>query len=125
MAEVINSGLTFELPFPPSVNSMYRAFRRGNICTTIMSKKGREYVEDVRNRVQVSAPLTVRLEVRIDLYPPDNRRRDIDNYTKCVLDSLTKCGVWEDDSQIDKLTIIRGTNQNKCMISIFEINHAK
>jgi len=121
MAEVKNSGLTFELPFPPSVNSMYRAFRRGNICTTIMSKKGREYVEDVRDCVQVSVPLTVRLEVRIELYPPDNRRRDIDNYAKSVLDSLTKSGVWEDDSQIDKLTIIRCANENKCLIFINEI----
>ena len=86
-----------------------------------MAKKGREYVEAVQNLVQASVPLTVRLEVLIELFPPDNRRRDIDNYTKCVLDSLTKSGVWEDDSQIDKLTIIRRTNENKCLISINEI----
>jgi len=85
-------------------------------------KKGREYVRScTESSCKASVPLTVRLEVRIELFPPDNRRRDIDNYTKCVLDSLTKSGVWEDDSQIDKLTIIRRTNENKCLISINEI----
>ena len=51
--------------------------------------------------------LTGRLRVELLLYPPDRRRRDIDNYAKSLLDSLTKAGVWEDDSQIDELTIKR------------------
>jgi crossover junction endodeoxyribonuclease RusA len=121
MAEVKNSGLHFDLPFPPSVNGYWRAFRRGNICTQIMSKRGREYSESVLKLIQVSDPLTSRLEVQITLCAPDKRRRDLDNYTKALLDSLTKAGVWEDDSQIDKLTIIRGPNDNKCLISINEI----
>jgi len=40
------------------------------------------------------------------LFMPDKRRRDIDNYNKILLDSLTGI-VWEDDSQIDILTIGR------------------
>jgi hypothetical protein len=31
--------------------------------------------------------------VEILLYPPDNRRRDIDNYTKGLFDALTHAGV--------------------------------
>jgi crossover junction endodeoxyribonuclease RusA len=35
--------------------------------------------------------------VEILLYPPDNRRRDIDNYTKGLFDALTHARVWEDE----------------------------
>jgi crossover junction endodeoxyribonuclease RusA len=42
----------------------------------------------------------------------------LDNYMKSLLDALTKIGVWEDDSQIDRLTIARGPLQNKCLVTI-------
>jgi crossover junction endodeoxyribonuclease RusA len=43
--------------------------------------------------------------VTLTAFPPDKRRRDLDNLPKVVLDSLTKAGVWKDDSQIQRLTI--------------------
>lgn len=49
-----------------------------------------------------------RVSVEISLHPPDKRKRDLDNYLKGVLDALTHVGIWDDDSQIDKLTIKRG-----------------
>jgi crossover junction endodeoxyribonuclease RusA len=59
-----------------------------------------------------------RLELSVMLYPPDRRRRDIDNVCKALLDSLTFAGLIEDDSLIDKLTIERGTvvKGGKCRI---------
>lgn len=39
----------------------------------------------------------------LDCYPPDRRRRDIDNILKCLLDSLVNAGVMEDDSLIKRL----------------------
>jgi crossover junction endodeoxyribonuclease RusA len=44
----------------------------------------------------------------ITAHPPDKRRRDLDNILKCLLDSLTHAGVWDDDSQVDELAVIRG-----------------
>lgn len=32
----------------------------------------------------------------------------MDNVLKCLLDSLTKAGVWHDDQQIDSLLVVRG-----------------
>jgi crossover junction endodeoxyribonuclease RusA len=53
------------------------------------------------------APLEGRLSVEILCYPPDNRKRDLDNLPKAVLDACTHAGVWLDDSQIDHLEITR------------------
>jgi crossover junction endodeoxyribonuclease RusA len=39
----------------------------------------------------------------MDAFPPDHRRRDLDNIQKPVLDALEHAGVYEDDSQIDLL----------------------
>ena len=102
--------MDIRLPFPPSVNGYWRAFKRGNICTQIISKKGREYRAAVEDKMFDYDYKTYycKLKVEITLYPPDKRKRDLDNYTKATLDALTHAGVWDDDSQIDHLTIKRG-----------------
>ncbi len=93
----------FELPFPPSVNHYYRHVGP----RVLISRAGREY----RSRVVAMLAGTPRhsgaLEVRIEFYPPDRRRRDLDNLLKCALDALQHAGVYEDDSQIAKLTAIK------------------
>jgi crossover junction endodeoxyribonuclease RusA len=43
----------------------------------------------------------------IYVYPPDRRRRDIDNVLKAILDALQRAGVYNDDSQISRLYIER------------------
>ena len=42
------------------------------------------------------------------LFPRDKRKIDIDNRIKCVLDALQDAGVFNDDFQVDELTIVRG-----------------
>ncbi|GGN32339.1 RusA family crossover junction endodeoxyribonuclease [Deinococcus daejeonensis] len=95
------------LPWPPSVNRMWRSVRGRNI----LSKHGREYREAGLEALQAQAPrcwpADVRLSVSICVYPPDRRRRDLDNMPKAVLDLLTHGGVYGDDSQIDRLEIVR------------------
>jgi crossover junction endodeoxyribonuclease RusA len=43
----------------------------------------------------------------MDAYPPDHRRRDIDNLIKATADALQHAGVYEDDSQVDLLVVRR------------------
>lgn len=43
--------------------------------------------------------------VEIVLYPPDERRRDIDNYNKALFDALTHAGIREDDSQVRRMLV--------------------
>lgn len=97
------------IPLPPSVNSLYRAFRQGRSVRTIMSKDGREWYKKAMEtaRIPGHTPLSARLDVVIYLWFPTMRRCDIDNRTKGALDVCTKAGVWEDDSLIDRLTVER------------------
>lgn len=94
-----------ELPFPPSVNHYYRhvGYR------TLISREGRAYRKHVAALVaQRRLPcLCGRLQIQVDVYPPDNRERDLDNLWKSLLDSLQHAGVYYKDSQIDKETMER------------------
>ena len=60
-------------------------------------------VKQAKADVRLAKPLTV----EFDLYPPDNRRRDMDNVVKSLQDALTAAGVWVDDYQIEHLTVRR------------------
>lgn len=95
------------LPFPPSVNRYWR-----NVSgKTLISEQGRAYRKHVSASVYAQRPplgLTQRLAVDIVALMPDRRRRDLDNLLKATLDALQHAGVYEDDSQIDDLRIVRG-----------------
>ena len=96
------------LPFPPTVNNYYVKTKRG----VFISQKGRKFREAIKDAVHEQIPgfdvLTCKLLVEVTLFVPDKRIRDLDNYMKALLDSLTQAEVWEDDSQIDQLFIYRG-----------------
>ncbi len=48
-----------------------------------------------------------RISLDIEAHPPDKRIRDLDNTLKVLIDSLKETGIFMDDSQIDKILIIR------------------
>jgi crossover junction endodeoxyribonuclease RusA len=52
-------------------------------------------------------PMTEPLRVAVFLYPPDKRRRDIDNVLKALLDGIGHMGVYQDDSQILRLEVTK------------------
>jgi crossover junction endodeoxyribonuclease RusA len=47
------------------------------------------------------------LSLEMDVYPPDKRKRDIDNLIKPGIDSLMNSGLFDDDSQIARLLVVR------------------
>lgn len=98
--------LQFDLPYPPSINHYWR--RVGP--RTLISREGRRFrreVTEILAAMNVS-PLAGPLVVEVEIFPPDNRRRDIDNVQKALLDALEHGGAYIDDSQIVKLTIQKG-----------------
>lgn len=56
--------------------------------------------------------------VTIKAYPPDKRKRDLDNLIKPLFDSMTEYGVFDDDSQIDEFSIKRCSIQKGGRIDV-------
>ena len=49
--------------------------------------------------------ITAPIKVEILAFRPDNRKRDLDNLLKAVLDGMAKGMIYEDDAQIKDLSI--------------------
>ena len=107
-----NKRLSLALPYPPSVNNYWktRVIRRGSgfVPSVYVSEVGQRYQESVRRLLNGVPKFAGRLRVQVLVQPPDQRARDLDNVLKCLLDSLTRAGVWDDDSQVDSLLVVRG-----------------
>ncbi len=100
--------ISFTLPYPPSVNHYWKPFR-GRM---VISRAGREYrtaaLLEICGQNVPRNSLSGRLRVEMVIYNPDNRRRDLDNIQKALLDALVISEVIEDDGNIDELHIVRG-----------------
>lgn len=97
------------LPWPPTVNSYYRNGNRpGFRYLTNEAKAFRTHVSLIVGLERARKVLTARLRVVVVANPPDRRERDLDNLHKGLLDALQHAGVYERDSQIDDLRIVRG-----------------
>jgi len=92
------------LPFPPSVNQLYRNVPKiGRVKTA----KYNVWLGDARRHIAFSGGLALlpgRFQLTIAAAPPDKRKRDIDNICKPVLDLLVDVGAVEDDSLCEILT---------------------
>lgn len=102
------------LPYPPSVNTYWGFHGHRRFLTT----KAVQFKKEVARQVSLQ-PIRFgndRLEVFITLNPPDKRTRDIDNIAKPTLDALVSANLFLDDSQIDRLVIVRSnTVKGGCM----------
>lgn len=128
--------LTLELPYPPSKNALDNNQRMQNKKTGayyVGRKQTREYLQfkaDVYRLCRMqrgpgAQPILDDVCVSIDVYPPDNRRRDLFNVLESLSDALTYSKVWRDDSQIKEAERIRWcetTPNGKIVIQIRAIN---
>jgi len=90
--------------WPPSLNAYWRSINGRNI----LSREARLFRKSVvlqmflaRARKQLPRDrIAYPVRVDVELWPPDKRRRDLDNYCKGLFDSLTHARVWADDSLV-------------------------
>lgn len=100
--ERASAEVSLTLPWPPTVNTYWRHVG----ARVLISREGRAYRQRVDRCVLVAGRPRFgarRLAVQIDVFPPDRRRRDLDNLGKALLDALQAAGVYDDDGQIDLL----------------------
>ena len=97
------------LGWPCSANTYWR--RNGS--RYFIAEKGIAYRQSVRLAVLTQPkpfkPFLGGVAVDVKAYPPDHKRRDLDNLLKNLMDSLTYSGVYLDDFQVGKLSIERMT----------------
>ena len=116
--------LSLELPYPPSVNHYWRHVGP----RVLISREGRLYRERAGLALAQMGlqPLRGLLVVSIEAYPPDKRRRDLDNLLKSLLDSLQHGGAFVDDSQIVDLRIVKraAVPNGRVIVHIEELKNA-
>lgn len=101
----------FQLPYPPTVNHIYRRTKKGQV---FLDDRASGYRDDVIHLIgKGHTTLQGQIRVKVDAYMPDKRKRDLDNLCKSLFDAMTHAGVWLDDSQISSLLINRaGVEKN-------------
>jgi crossover junction endodeoxyribonuclease RusA len=98
------------LPYPPSINNYWIASGHRRF----ISQRGRdfknhvaEYCAEWRVPKFGDAPMWV----EIVLHPRSKKLMDIDNCIKPILDALQDAGVFDDDCQVQRVSITRGVQK--------------
>lgn len=117
----MNQTIRLELPYPPSVNSYWRA----NGHRRYISKEGVAFTNEVSLIVKTQKPKTFgdkQVAISVMIHPRSKRKFDLDNTLKAILDALMKAGMYDDDSQIEYIEIARGeaVDGGKAVVHLYD-----
>lgn len=88
---------------PPSVNNYWLDSGKGR---KRLSKRALHFTA-VMKRFINPCGYDGKVSVNVQFAPPDAKTRDIDNIVKPIFDSISKCGLIQDDKQVDELVVQR------------------
>lgn len=99
--------------YPPSINNYYFRGR-------ILKDKGRDYRNYFVSTFIPDKTIEGRVKLIFELYVPDLKGRDLDNLLKSTIDCLKHAKYFEDDKQVDYISITRkGLDRKNPRIEIF------
>ena len=110
--------ITLVLPFPPSVNRLWRATKEGRVYR---SPKYVEWRKLAMWQIAGQAKGKKHLgpyKLTIHAVKPDKRRRDLGNLEKAVSDILVSQNIVEDDSLCEWLEVRWVESGPQCKITI-------
>lgn len=103
MAEPTDTFQAYRLDFPPSLNNAFVNTPTGRIKSA--DYNAWRVAAGYQLRRQRPVPIVGRFKAELTFDRPDNRRRDLDNLCKPVLDLLVECGVVVDDSLAEDIRL--------------------
>lgn len=112
--------LQIRLPWPPTVNHYWLPGRDGR---RYISGAGQSFRANVKWLGHGFRCMTGHVAITVTAYPPDRKRRDLDNLLKSLLDALQHAGLIEDDSNVTDLRITRAEQVKKGAVDV-EIRQA-
>ena len=105
---------------PLSTNNLYRSHCKFGYPKVYMTKKGKDLKESYQWEAKSQWKQEIisgEVEIAVKLHFKSKRTHDIDNYTKILLDALTGI-IWEDDKQIQKMTISKQHSKENPSIEV-------
>lgn len=108
---------------PKSTNHIYRYACRGNYPCMYMTKEGKDIKESYQwqlksQKHEYKGVYDKPIKLEIGLFFGRKGKHDIDNYCKILLDSMSGI-VYEDDSQIQQVTITKHYSKEKPRIEVY------
>ena len=95
--------MQFFIPIKPiSANHIWRTYRGRTVRSVAYNQFERDFILLSPRAVERCAG---EVEVKLEFFLKDKRRRDLDNMIKPTIDCLTHLGCWNDDSQITRLDV--------------------
>lgn len=122
--KLLIKGLT--LPYPPSVNHYWGM--RGKIrFLTAKAKKFRQEVVRIVEELGLDNDIDSSLRLEMKVYPPDRRKRDVDNTIKPVLDALEHANLYTNDVNVTTIEVTKrpfdGKHNARAEITVYELSN--
>lgn len=119
MRRFTNLKLEVTLPYPPTVNH----YLKSHGAKRFLTKKAIDYKWAVRSlRPEGFGMITTECGLEVFVYPPDKRRRDIDNVCKNLLDALQAACFVRDDGLVKELHLemLRSVEGGRVTVRIYD-----
>ncbi len=115
------AALVFVVPGPPQPKERPRTGKRGNVYTPDGTRSYEQTVRVHALRAVASCGWqrepADRYTVTLAVYFPDERRRDLDNVCKAVLDGCNGVA-FADDSEVDEVHMVRAVDRERPRIEV-------
>lgn len=96
--------IKIDLPFPVSLNTMYRNVPRKGRAKTTRYKK---WIKEAGLVLMSQRPGSIKGNYALQIHIGRGRAVDLDNTVKCISDLLVTHNVVDDDSKMDYLEVVR------------------